>query len=211
MPDSSTYIAFIVAAVLVQLIPGPGFLYIFARCISQGRTAGLLSSVGLVAGSLVHVFAATIGLSAILMASSEMFILVKWAGAAYLIYLGVKALSARSTAIELSQPEHKKLIRVFLDGVIVSVFNPKVAIFFLAFLPQFVEPDAGSVSTQFLVLGLTFSGLALIIDGAFALLSDLLRNRLKPEILSGRATRVFSGVVFIGLGIVTALTGRRPA
>ncbi|MEH6631186.1 MAG: LysE family translocator [Halopseudomonas aestusnigri] len=211
MPDSSTFIAFVAASVLIQLIPGPGFLYIFARSINQGRVAGLLSAVGLVAGTLVHVFLAMIGLSAVLMASSEAFTLIKLAGATYLIYLGLKALISKTSPIKLSHSEYSTLSRVFIDGIIVSVFNPKVAIFFLAFLPQFVVAEAGSISTQFLILGLTFSGLALLIDGAFALLSDLLRRQLKPSVLSGHVPRVFSGIVFIGLGIATALMGRRPA
>lgn len=211
MPDTSTLIDFIAAAVLILLIPGPGFLYIFARSISQGRAAGLLSAVGLVAGSLIHVFAATIGLSAVLMTSSEAFMVVKWAGAAYLIYLGVKTLISKSHPFGSLQAERSTLARVFLDGVIVSVFTPKIAIFFLAFLPQFVSVDAGSISAQFLILGFTFAGLALVVNGAFALFSDLLRRKLKPSFLSGPAPRVFSGIVFIGLGIATAMMGRRPA
>ena len=152
MPESATLLGFIAASLVVLLIPGPGVLYVVARSLSQGLPAGLVSVLGLAAGALVHVAAAAIGLSAILLASATAFGGVKILGAAYLIYLGIQALLARGSNNERLKLGCRSLRRLFLDGVVISVFNPKIAVFFLAFLPQFVEPAAALFRNRYCFL-----------------------------------------------------------
>jgi len=202
-------LGFVAAALVLLLIPGPAVLYIVARSLSQGHRAGLVSVLGLSLGALVHVAAATAGLSAILLASATAFGIVKALGAGYLIYLGIRTLFARQPtgSVEASPP--RSLYRLFRDGVFVSVLNPKIAVFFLAFLPQFVEPSRGPVPPQVLLLGLTYVGLALITDSAYALLAGSLRHSLGGRVMQGPLPRYASAVVYLGLGVSTALTGRR--
>jgi threonine/homoserine/homoserine lactone efflux protein len=211
MPSHSSLLGFIAAALIILLIPGPGVLYIVTRSLTQGHRAGLVSVVGLSAGALVHVVAATAGLSAILVASATAFGIVKLLGAGYLIYLGVRLLlsqPATDTAADVSAAP-RSLRRLFTDGIIVSILNPKIAVFFLAFLPQFVEPHRGQVQQQILLLGLVYVGLALITDSGYALLSGYLRHWVGGRVMQGPVPRYASGVVYIGLGVGTALTGRR--
>jgi threonine/homoserine/homoserine lactone efflux protein len=180
-----------------------------ARSLSQGHRAGLVSVLGLSIGALVHVAAATAGLSAILLASATAFGIVKALGAGYLIYLGIRTLVTRHppSSVEASPP--RSLYRLFRDGVFVSVLNPKIAVFFLAFLPQFVEPSRGPVPQQVLLLGLVYVGLALITDSAYAVLAGSLRHWLGGRVMQGPLPRYASGAVYLGLGVSTALTGRR--
>ena len=168
MPGSASLLGFVAAALVVLLIPGPGVLYIVARSVSQGQRAGLASVLGLSVGALVHVAAATVGLSAILLTSATAFGVVKALGAGYLIYLGIRTLLARHSTAGADASAPRSMYRLFTDGVVVSVLNPKIAVFFLAFLPQFVEPNRGSVPQQVLVLGLLYVALALFTDGAYA-------------------------------------------
>ncbi len=209
MPSGNTLLAFIVAALLILVIPGPGFLYILARSLTQGRVVGLVSAVGLVAGTLVQVVAAVVGLSAILMASATAFGIVKALGAGYLIYLGLRAIFADQPSSKMGVAPPRTLIRIFVDGAIVSIFNPKVIIFFLAFLPQFVDPGLGAISLQILLLGLTFCALALFVDGIFALLAGSFQNRFGGRVMKGPLPRYATGCVYIGLGVATALVDRR--
>ena len=207
--STTSWLGFVAAALVLLLIPGPAVLYIVARSLSQGHRAGLVSVLGLSLGALVHVAAATAGLSAILLASATAFGIVKALGAGYLIYLGIRTLFARQPtgSVEASPP--RSLYRLFRDGVFVSVLNPKIAVFFLAFLPQFVEPSRGPVPPQVLLLGLTYVGLALITDSAYALLAGSLRHSLGGRVMQGPLPRYASAVVYLGLGVSTALTGRR--
>ncbi len=145
MLNETLLIGFVAAALVVLLIPGPGVLYVVARSVSQGLPAGLASALGLSAGALVHVVAAAGGLSALLLASATAFEIVKLLGAGYLIYLGLRTLFARAPLPGLQAPSPLPVRRLFFDGVIVSVLNPKIAVFFLAFLPQFVDPSAGPI------------------------------------------------------------------
>jgi threonine/homoserine/homoserine lactone efflux protein len=208
VPGIVSLTAFVAAALVVLLIPGPGVLYIVARSLSQGQRAGLVSVLGLSAGALVHVAAATVGLSAILLASATAFGVVKILGAAYLIYLGVRTLLARPPAAAADTVAPRSLRRLFSDGVVVSVLNPKIAVFFLAFLPQFVEPDRGPIAQQVLFLGLLYVVLALITDSAYALLAGRLRRWFGRQAISGPLPRYASGAVYIGLGVSTALVDR---
>ncbi len=208
MLASVSLMGFIAAALVVLVIPGPGVLYIVARSVSQGQRAGLVSVLGLSAGALVHVAAATLGLSAILLTSATAFSVVKTLGAAYLIYLGVRALLSRSDVGGMEAMAPRSLQRLFTDGVVVSVLNPKIAVFFLAFLPQFVDASVAPVPQQVLLLGLLYVGLALLTDGAYALLAGRLRHWLGSRVIQGRAPQQASGLVYIGLGVSTAFADR---
>ncbi len=202
-------LGFIAAALVLLLTPGPGVMYIVARSIGQGPRAGLVSVLGLSAGALVHVAAAAAGISTILLASATAFGLVKAAGAAYLIYLGIRTLLARGAVASTEVCTPRSSGRLFADGALVSVLNPKIALFFLAFLPQFVDPGGGPVTQQILLLGLLYVALALVTDSAYALLAGSLRHRLRDRALQGPLPRYISGSVYLGLGVGTALTGRR--
>ena len=202
-------ISFVAAALVVLVIPGPGVLYVVARSASQGVGAGLVSAVGLSVGVFVHVAAAAGGLSALLLASSTAFGIVKLLGAAYLIYLGVTTLLAARRVPEIGIPSPLGMRRLFVDGVIVSVFNPKIAVFFLAFLPQFVDPGVGSAGQQILLLGLIYAALALITDGTYALLAGALRHLVQGRIMQGKWPSYITGSLYIGLGLNAALSGRK--
>ncbi len=210
MPESLTLLGFVAAALVVLLIPGPGVLYTVARSLSQGQRAGLVSVLGLSAGALVHVVAATVGLSALLLTSAIAFDIVKMLGAGYLIYLGIQALRTRGTAAAgLEAPTPRSLCQLFSDGVLISVLNPKIAVFFLAFLPQFVDPARGPAAQQILLLGLLYVALALCTDGAYAVLAGRIRHWLGSRLVRGPAPHYASGAVYIGLGVSTALAERQ--
>lgn len=209
MPSSISLLEFVAAALVILLIPGPGVLYVVARSIDQGRRAGLVSVLGLSAGVFVHIAAAVAGISAILLASATAFGIVKTLGAGYLIYLGLRALFARRKAAGVEAVVPRAMQRLFMDGVFVSILNPKIAVFFLAFLPQFVEPSRGPVPQQILLLGLIYVALALITDSGYALLADRVRRWLGGRIGQGPLPRYVSGSVYLGLGVSTALTGQR--
>jgi len=211
MPDLTTLLAFVAAALVVLLIPGPGVLYVVARSASQGYRAGLVSACGLSAGAFLHVVAATLGLSAILLTSATTFAIVKALGAAYLIYLGLKVLLTRAPAPGAPLPGAPlPVARLFSDGVIVSLFNPKIALFFLAFLPQFVDPSLGPVTQQVLLLGGLYCLLALVTDSAYALMAGSLGRRLHGRLLRGPLPRYLTGGLFIGLGVNAALSEPQP-
>lgn len=203
----SNLIAFSLAALVLLIIPGPGVMYVVARSLGQGRRAGLVSALGLSTGVLVHVFAAVAGLSAILMTSATAFGVVKLLGAAYLIYLGIETLrsSPSAEAIETVQP--RSMRRLFKDGVVVSALNPKIAVFFLAFLPQFTDPTRGPVWAQALFLGILYAIMAVVTDSGYALLAGSLRPLLTRRAGAGRWLRWVTGSVYIGLGLTTALAG----
>jgi threonine/homoserine/homoserine lactone efflux protein len=208
-PGGESLLEFLVAALLVLVIPGPGVLYVVTRSIGQGQRAGLVSVLGLSVGALVHVAAATLGLSAILLTSAGAFGVVKALGAGYLIYLGIRTLLGRHPTTDPDVVQPRSLRRLFTDGVVVSVLNPKIAVFFLAFLPQFTQPGRGPVPRQVLVLGLLYVALALCTDGAYALLASRLRHRLGRRVIQGPLLRYASGVVYLGLGVSTALANRK--
>jgi threonine/homoserine/homoserine lactone efflux protein len=196
--------SFAAAALLVLIIPGPGFFYILARSLAQGRRAGLVSVMGLSVGAMAHVVAATIGLSAILLTSATAFTVVKLLGAAYLVYLGLRTLFSRQPIGDIETVTPVPTLRLFTDGVLVSVLNPKIGIFFLAFLPQFVNAEGGNVPQQVMTLGILFVVLAILVDGLFALLAGSLHQRLRGIVRDSNLPRFASGAVFIGLGIGAA-------
>jgi threonine/homoserine/homoserine lactone efflux protein len=207
MPNWSTLSLFITATLVLVFMPGPNTLYIIARSVQQGRIAGLVSSLGVHVGSLFHIAAAALGVSALLLSSAMAFSAVKYAGAAYLIFLGVKTLLTRENLTEKKTVEDVSLIRAFYQGVLVNLLNPKAALFFYAFLPQFVDAGRGSITAQIMLLGSIVMILGALSNLIYALIAggagDLLRGNLKLL----RAQRYFAGSVYIGLGVMTALTG----
>src|SRR4051812_36757339 len=209
MPDPALWGLFVAASLVLLLTPGPAVLYIVARAVQQGRTAGLVSVVGIHLGTLVHITAAAVGLSALLVSSALAFAVVKYLGAAYLIWVGVRTLMAKAPDSETPVVEAKPLHRAFRDGFVVNVLNPKTAIFFLSFLPQFVDPARGSVHGQVLTLGLTFMGLGIMSDGLFALVVGAAGEVLRGSQRVQRFLRWFSGASFVGLGVSAALASRK--
>ncbi|MEV4562797.1 LysE family translocator [Nonomuraea sp. NPDC049419] len=199
----STFAIFVTASLALVLIPGPNHLYITARGLSQGRAAGLASAFGVEAGTLVHIAAAALGLSYVIAQSATLFAVIKWAGVAYLVYLGIRAFTAKDQ--QAGPPEPQPLRKVFLEGVLVNVLNPKVALFFLAFLPHFVDPDAGSPALQVVVFGLTLLLLGLISDLLYAVTAGALARRLTR---AARTLKYVSGTVYLALGVLTAFAAR---
>lgn len=206
MIDSTSFALFSVASLALILAPGPAVLYIVARSIDQGRLAGLVSVLGIAVGTLVHVLAAALGISALLATSALAFSIVKYAGAAYLIYLGLHKLFFEKTNLaEIERPPVQPLGRIFTQGVIVNILNPKAALFFLAFVPQFVNPALGPVWPQFLLLGATFTGIALVSDSGYALLAGTARSWLNTRPGFSRGQKYASGGVYVALGVAAAL------
>ena len=209
MPEASTLALFSLAAIALLVVPGPAVVYIVTRSVDQGRAAGLVSVVGIHVGTLVHVAAAAVGLSALLVSSATAYMVVKWAGGAYLILLGLRRLWAGRAGHERAAPPWS-LRRTFHQGVVVNVLNPKTALFFFAFLPQFIDPGVGPVAVQAVVLGALFVALGIASDGTYALTAAAVAGRLRRSPRVARLVERASGAVYVGLGAV-ALTGHRPA
>jgi threonine/homoserine/homoserine lactone efflux protein len=210
VPDASTVALFSLAALALIVVPGPAVLYIVARSVDQGRRAGVVSALGIAVGGLVHVAAAAVGISSLVVSSARAFEVVKYAGAAYLIVLGIRRLLTREE-VTANGRDRAPLRRVFTQGVVVNVLNPKTALFFLAFLPQFVDASAGNAGLQMLVLGLVFIALAILSDGTWVLVAGTASERLRGHAGFLRAQRYVSGTVFVGLGVATALSGSQRA
>lgn len=205
MPDPQTLTLFALASLALLLVPGPAVLYIVARSLQQGRAAGFASVLGVGTGSLLHFAAAALGLSALLAASAVGFAIVKWLGAAYLVWLGLRTLLGRTEAHApeiAGQP--RSLRRVYVQGVIVNVLNPKMALFALAFLPPFLDPARGPVMTQALLLGVLFVTLALLSDGLYALTAGSLGAWLRRRPGALRVQKWVSGSIYLALGAATA-------
>lgn len=203
MPDPSTIAAFGLASFLLLIIPGPAVIYILNRSVSDGREAGLAAVAGLELGNLVHVLAAAVGLSAVLATSATAFNAVKWLGAGYLVFVGVRTLMQPAPQIETDRAA-VSVHRAFGQGVVVNILNPKVALFFVSFLPQFIRPADGHAGLQALVLGLVFVLIGCVTDTCYSLLASSLRHVL----LRGRTLpivrRWVAGSVFIGLGLMAS-------
>lgn len=198
---------FLGASILLDISPGPDTLYVLTRTVAQGRRAGILSSIGVCSGALVHVSAAALGLSVVLATSATAFMAVKYAGAAYLIYLGIRSLRARQalTIEKDARPTRASGWKVFRDGVVIDVLNPKPALFFMAFLPQFVHPAAGHATLQFFALGLIVIAIALAWETLLVLFAHGISRRLSGNRTVSRWMNRIVGTVFIGLGIRLAL------
>jgi len=208
MPPWSTISLFIVAASILVVIPGPNTFYIITRSLHQGLAAGVVSSLGILVGTVFHISAAAFGLSALLLSSALAFTLVKYAGAAYLVYLGLRTLlSKEKAATEMDSGPEKNLTGTFYQGVLVNVLNPKTALFFVAFLPQFLDVHGGSIAAQIFILGGILILLGISSDMTYALLAGKIGNRLRKSFRFARAQRYLAGMVYVGLGAATALTG----
>jgi threonine/homoserine/homoserine lactone efflux protein len=207
MPDLASLAVFVASALVLLLTPGPAVLYIVARSIDQGRRAGLVSMLGVHAGTLVHIGAAAAGVSAILAASAAAFGVVKYLGAGYLVYLGIRRLRQRAPAFAPVAAEGRRLRRAFWDGVVVNVLNPKTALFFLAFLPQFVDVSRGRAGVQTLTLGAIFVLLGLVTDGGYAVTAGTAARWLRGHPRFIASAPWISGGMYIGLGVVAALSG----
>ncbi len=208
MPDSHSLILFLAAALALNVTPGPDMLYVAARSTSEGRAAGIVSALGIAAGTLVHITAVALGLAAVLAAVPVAYTAVRLAGALYLIYLGTRALLLQGTH-EVVTLQRATLGRVFAQGVLTNVLNPKVALFFLAFLPQFVSPAHGSTVTQIVALGLMFDVSGTTVNLVVALgasgAAASMRRRSRPARIMRRVT----GGIFIAIGLRLALASRR--
>lgn len=209
MTDGTTLVSFGLAVSLLVAVPGPATLYIVTRSIDRGKEAGLASVLGISAGAMVHFFAAGLGLSAVLMTSAAAFSLVKYAGALYLIYLGVQNIRSKAdfrcdrASNELAVNKDS-LLTIFRQGVVVNVLNPKAAIFFLAFLPQFLDPTAGPVWQQLIPLSAVFICIGLAGDGTYALTAGKLRYWLKRHPLFWQRQKYATGGTYIALGVAAA-------
>jgi threonine/homoserine/homoserine lactone efflux protein len=209
MPDGSTLLLFAGASLALLAIPGPAVIYVVTRSLDQGRGAGIVSMLGVETGTFTYAVAAAVGLTGLIAASVTAFTVVKYAGAAYLLYLGIRKL--------LERPERPGDVvlsgrsQLYLKGMFVQLLNPKIAIFFVAFLPQFVDSSRGPIAVQSLFLGTIFTLLAVLSDGAYVLLAGAVSGWLR----TGRRARSwlakFSGGVYIGLGLTAALSGSRPS
>ena len=205
MPSLSTYAIFIVTCLALLAIPGPAVLYVVSRSIDQGRRAGFASVCGIATGTVVHVALATIGLSSLILASRVAFDAVRYVGAAYLIYLGVRRLLSRKLDAGLEERPPRTTRDLYTQGLIVNLLNPKTIVFIFAFIPQFVDVGAGHVSLQIMLLGLTFAGLGFLSDSMYAFVAGTVADRLRGTPLIARVERWFGGTVLIGLGITSAL------
>ncbi len=207
LPDGTTLLIFLGASLVLLVTPGPAVFYIVARSIDQGRMAGMVSTLGVAAGSCLHIIAAALGISALLASSAVAFNVVKLIGAAYLIYLGVRKFLVPDPVETDVHVARRRLREIFIQGVIVNVFNPKTALFFLAFLPQFVDVTKGHVALQMILLGVVFVLLGVLSDGTYAVAAGSFVKWLKSHAGVLRAQRYFAGSVFITLGVLTAATG----
>jgi threonine/homoserine/homoserine lactone efflux protein len=209
LPTHSQLLFFVTTAAILLAIPGPAILYIVGRSIGQGRNAGLVSALGIGVGTLIHTAAAAVGLSALLVSSATAFGVVKYLGAAYLVYLGIQRLRSKESlaaASDASAPQ-ATLARVFSQGIVVNVLNPKTALFFFAFLPQFIDPIRGHVATQILSLGILFAAMGTTSDSLWALFSGSVAGWLRNNQRWMRNERYFSGGILISLGVATAFAG----
>lgn len=203
MIEGTRLALFVSAAVILAVTPGPGILYVLSRTLHGGRREGVLSAFGTFVGGSVHVLAAAFGLSAILMTSASAFEVVRYAGASYLIYLGISMIRNRSAELT-SQNRKKKPLRHFLQGVSTEVLNPKTALFFLSFIPQFVSPAKGHLTLQFLFLGAIAVSLNTVVDLLVVGFAGSLALRIAHHPKSIEKQRAASGVGMIGLGVYVA-------
>lgn len=213
MPELSTLLLFAVSTFLVAITPGPDQIYIATRSMAQGLGAGFVSALGIYTGILLHIGAVVFGLSVVLAASPVAFAVMQICGSSYLIYLGIRALlesnSPTNTPLEtLITPQEINLLRIYLDGIIINILNPKAMLFFLAFLPQFVDPSLGNIRVQMLYLGLVAIIVGFPVDAGIGLLFATLKNWLERHhqfrTIAMSLGKWFTGIVFIGLGLNTA-------
>lgn len=209
MIETSQLLLFMGSALALLLLPGPAVLYITTRSANQGRIAGLVSVLAVEIANFIQAAAAALGLSAILLSSALAFDIVKYLGAAYLIYLGIRKILVSEEPATGGEVKRESLSQIFWQGFAINILNPKTALFFFAFLPQFVNPLKGNVTGQTLLLGTIFVGMALVTDSLYAVVASSLAERLAGNKPFQKGQRYFAGLVYVGLGITTALTGSK--
>jgi threonine/homoserine/homoserine lactone efflux protein len=214
MFDSATLAAYVAACIALLVVPGPSVIYIVTRGIEGGRSAGLVSAVGIATGTVGHVLAAALGLSAVLAGSPLAYAVIRLAGSAYLVYLGVRRLfsaeparaAAKGDSFRRPTERADGLGRVYRQAVLVNLLNPKTALFFLAFLPQFVDPHTGAPAVQFLILGLILIGLGAVSDGTYAMIAGTVGRSLMKTRFFSAVKRYGAGAVYVGLGVFAAVS-----
>ncbi|HEY6266987.1 MAG TPA: LysE family translocator [Candidatus Acidoferrum sp.] len=205
----SSLLLFVTGAAILLVIPGPAVTYVVCRSIGHGRAAGLASVLGIVTGTLCHVVAAALGISALLASSAVAFQFVKYLGAAYLIYLGIKTLRRKDEQLVETDTRETELSRIYGQGLLVNLLNPKTALFFLAFLPQFVDPSRGHITLQILQLGILFALMGWCSDSVYAVIAGTVAERIRGSLRLRRAQRNVSGGALIALGLASAFSGSR--
>jgi len=209
VPASADFSLFLIAALIVAAVPGPGIFYVAARTLSEGGRAGIVSTLGTALGGLVHVIAGGLGVSAIILASAQAFAALRFAGALYFIWLGIRAFR-EAGHLPLETVNADKAARVFRDGVVVEATNPKTAAFFLAFIPQFLDPAGSHPALQFMMLGLISVALNTFADLIVVALASTTRAKFRRRPLLFQRLRQGSGLFMMGLG-VSLMLARRPA
>jgi threonine/homoserine/homoserine lactone efflux protein len=205
----SSLLLFATGAAVLLVIPGPAVMYVVSRSIGHGRATGLVSVMGIVVGTLLHVVAATLGLSALLASSALAFQFVKYLGAGYLIYLGIRTLRRDDSQLVEAGNGERRLLHIFGQGVLVNLLNPKTALFFLAFLPQFVDPSLGHPTLQIFQLGVLFALMGWLSDSMWAVLAGTVAERFRTSLRLRRAQRNISGGALIALGLASAFSGAK--
>ena len=206
MFDTASLAVFVSATLALLLSPGPVVLYIVALSLKQGRMAGFVSLLGIGLGSVVHISFAALGLSVLLMQSALAFSVVKYLGAAYLIILGIRTLTSRAQASDVQSIQAMSRSQIFRQGFLVNLLNPKTALFFLSFLPQFADPSRGPVVLQIIILGTIFVGMSIVSDSMYILVAGTVGQKLSGNLLLARAQKVLAGTTYIGLGLLAALS-----
>jgi len=209
MPDTTQLVLFIGAATVLLFIPGPAVIYIVARSIGQGRRAGMVANLGISAGTMFHVAAAALGLSVLLASSVTAFNIMRYAGALYLVYLGVREFFTNAEDDKSDPEKNTGLKGIFFESMIVNLFNPKLALFMFAFLPQFVSPSGGNAAIQITVLGALLIVLGLFSNSVYVFLAGGVRTWMseKGRVLAGK--KYLTGTVYLALGMITAFSGGR--
>lgn len=204
--EISTFIAFLGAAIILTIMPGPDNLFVLAQSIAQDKKAGIVTSLGLCTGLLVHISAAVLGISAIIYQSTVIFTIVKFAGAAYLLYLAWQSFFAKGDPFTLNQQKRQDYLALYKKGIIMNVLNPKVSLFFLALLPQFINPVQGHVALQMFILGIVFLVQALVLFSMFSIFAGLVRQTIIGKPAIAKRLNLIQGILFALIGIQVALS-----
>ena len=202
MPEIGLFVA---ASTLLALAPGPDIIYVLTRAVSQGRRAGIAAALGFASGCVFHTVLAAVGVAALIRSSELAFDLVRYAGAAYLVWIGIQALRHRSAFSIEGGSDARALVTIYKQSVVGNMLNPKVTLFFLAFLPQFVNAEAGNVGLQMAILGVVFMLVTLVVFGAVAIFAAMIGDWVRRKPAIGERLNVFAGLTFIALGIRVAL------
>ena len=204
--EISTIFAFLGAAIILTIMPGPDNLFVLAQSITQDKKAGIATSLGLCTGLLVHISAAVLGISAIIYQSTIIFSIVKFAGAAYLLYLAWQSFRAKGDPFTLQQQNVQAYVKLYKKGILMNILNPKVSLFFLALLPQFVHPSQGHVALQMLILGIVFLVQALVLFSLFSLFAGKVRKVIIGQPAIAKRLNMIQGILFTFIGIQIAIS-----